>query len=86
MTISRCLGRIDFEPMNGLSFPALLRGFTLIGCGKRSGVYEGSELFAVPALEDAGSGNSKLEEVLPPGIQELDLGLATAGFGLSFFA
>lgn len=61
--------------MMKLVLPFLLVGFGLVGCGKKSEVYEGVEVFGVPAREGAGSSNATLDSVLPPGLQELDLGM-----------
>lgn len=61
--------------MKRLQLSVLFVGLLLVGCGKKSEVYEGTEIFGVPASEDAGSSNAALASVLPPGLQELDLGM-----------
>jgi hypothetical protein len=38
--------------------------------------FSGDEVFGVPATVAAGTTNKKLESALPPGLQELDLGMS----------
>lgn len=48
----------------------------LSGCKKPAERISGNEVFGVPAKVAAGTVNPKLESVLPPGLQELDLGMS----------
>jgi hypothetical protein len=50
-------------------------GIAISACENKSKVYQGTEVFGVPAPEHRGPENAKLKEVLPPGVQELDLGM-----------
>ena len=58
--------------------PVILLGLMCLaisGCKKTSQRFSGAEVFGVPSLVAAGTTNEKLKSVLPPGLQELDLGM-----------
>lgn len=50
--------------------------FAMAGCKKPAERFTGNEVFGVPARVAAGTINEKLKSVLPPGVQELDLGMS----------
>ena len=59
--------------------PAIFLGLMCLaisGCKKPADRFSGDEVFGVPATVAAGTTNKKLESVLPPGLQELDLGMS----------
>jgi hypothetical protein len=53
-----------------------LMSLVLPGCKKPAERFSGNEVFGVPAMAAAGTTNPKLGSVLPPGMQELDLGMS----------
>lgn len=59
--------------------PAIFLGLMCLaisGCKKPADRFSGDEVFGVPATVAAGTTNKKLELALPPGLQELDLGMS----------
>lgn len=67
------------DESEAMKTPAIFLGLmclAITACRKSADRFSGDEVFGVPATVAAGTTNKKLESVLPPGLQELDLGMS----------